>query len=826
MFAGLFTGLGAAEANALGADERNRIAATEPASEWLLGHPVGNGRLAAMMGGGVVRDILSLNHDTLWSGQPDVNPGQAGVDRDHADPRNLYALAAVRRAVFADDPVSADQLSHALQGPFSASYAPMADLHLEMDHREAPQDYRRMLDLDRAVASVTYRSGGTGFGRDLFASHPDGVIVLRLTADRRGMINCRLMLTSKLRATATATAQSGSNQITLLGKAPTQSEPDYRDVPDPIRYSDSPGRGMAFATILSVEADGGTITASEGALHIRGATTAIVRIAAATGFRRFDLAPDTPVAAVRASAERDLAAARRHDYTTLVKRHVSDHQALYRRASLELNGTIGDGDTPRAERLFQLGRYLLIASSRADTMPANLQGVWNAAVRPPWSSNYTTNINLQMNYWLAESCNLADCHLPLIDHIERLAVTGARTARQFYGMPGWCVHHNSDLWAMSNPVGAGVGDPNWANWPMAGPWLVQHVWDHYRFSGDRDFLKTRGFALMRGCAEFCAAWLVRDPRSGHLTTAPSISPENLFLTAAGKSAAISAGCTMDLALIRELFTNCIAAMAVIGDVDGLTVRLAGLLKQLEPYRTGRYGQLQEWATDFAEQDPGHRHISHLYPLYPGDAIDPVRTPALARAARVSIARREAHGGASTGWSRAWATAVWARLGDGAQAGRSLSAFIADSVAANLLDTHPAKPRPVFQIDGNLGITAAIAEILLQSRETEIALLPAVPPQWTNGRVVGLRARGGHEVAIAWSDGHVDATVIAGDTRLSVRLPSGFEPLKVVQRGTIVRFEQDAQSITFETVKGRRYDVALRRTAPGAASSTPRQSDAT
>ncbi len=283
---------------------------------------------------------------------------------------------------------------------------------------------------------------------------------------------------------------------------------------------------------------------------------------------------------------------------------------------------------------------------------------------------------------------------------------------------------------------------------------------------------------------------------------------------------------MDLALIRELFKNCIAAMAVIGDVDGLTARLAGLLKQLEPYRTGRYGQLQEWATDFAEQDPGHRHISHLYPLYPGDAIDPVRTPALARAARASIARREAHGGASTGWSRAWATAVWARLGDGAQAGRSLSAFIANSVAANLLDTHPAKPRPVFQIDGNLGITAAIAEMLLQSRETEIALLPAVPPQWTSGRVVGLRARGGHEVAIAWSDGHVDATVIAGDTRLSVRLPSGFEPLKIVHWGTIVRFEQDAQSITFETVKGRRYDVALRRTAPGAASSTPRESDAT
>jgi alpha-L-fucosidase 2 len=350
---------------------------------------------------------------------------------------------------------------------------------------------------------------------------------------------------------------------------------------------------------------------------------------------------------------------------------------------------------------------------------------------------------------------------------------------------------------------------------MAGPWLVQHVWEHYRFGGDRAFLKARSFPLMRSCAEFCAAWLVRDPGSGHLTTAPSISPENLFMTASGKAAAISAGCTMDLALIRELFTNCIAAMRVIGDVDGLSARLAGLREQLEPYRVGRYGQLQEWSSDFAEQDPGHRHISHLYPLYPGDAIDPVRTPRLAQAARASMARREAHGGASTGWSRAWATAVWARLGDGAQAGRSLSAFIANSVAANLLDTHPAQPRPVFQIDGNLGITAAIAEMLLQSRETEIALLPALPPQWTSGRVAGLRARGGHEVAIVWSDRHVDATVTAGGERLTFRTPPGFEAVTVSQHGKAVRFERTPHTITVATTPGRPYRIALRKRSDAA-----------
>ncbi|MBC3940164.1 glycoside hydrolase family 95 protein [Sphingomonas sp. DOAB1063] len=800
VLAGLLAGVGDAGAEP-GTDARHRITAKQPATEWLLGHPVGNGQLGAMMGGGVARDVLSLNHDTLWSGQPAAKPDHDGRE----------ALAAVRRAVFADDPVTADRISTALQGPFSASYAPMADLDLEMDHVGAPEAYRRVLDLDRAVASVAYRCGDVTFSRDLFASHPDSVIVLRLTADRRGMIDCGLKLTSKLRATANA----GGNRITLVGKAPALSEPNYRDVPDPVRYSDTPGHGMAFATILSVETEGGEVTAADGALRIRGATTVLIRIAAATGFRRFDLMPGTPVETVRASSERILAASARHGYATLLDRHIADHQSLYRRASLELHGAADDRDTPRAERLFQLGRYLMIASSRARTMPANLQGVWNAELRPPWSGNYTTNINLQMNYWPAESCNLADCHLPLIDHIERLAVTGAQTARSLYGLPGWCVHHNSDLWAMSNPVGAGVGDPNWANWPMAGPWLVKHVWEHYCFSGDRAFLKVRGFPLMRSCAEFCAAWLVRDPRSGHLTTAPSISPENLFLTASGKSAAISAGCTMDLALIRELFANCIAAMAVIGDVDGLSARLTGLLEQLEPYRVGRYGQLQEWSTDFAEQDPGHRHISHLYPLYPGDAIDPVRTPRLAQAARASMARREAHGGASTGWSRAWATAVWARLGDGAQAGRSLSAFIVNSVAANLLDTHPAQPRPVYQIDGNLGITAAIAEMLLQSRETEIALLPAHPPQWTSGRVAGLRARGGHEVAISWSGLHVDATVIAGGERLTIRMPPGFEPVTVSHQGKAIRLERDPHAITFATTPGRPYRIALRRRSDAA-----------
>ncbi|HEU0067529.1 MAG TPA: glycoside hydrolase family 95 protein [Sphingomonas sp.] len=816
----LKTGAGALVGNALlpvaahGAglppsDDQHALWFDRPSDTWIEALPVGNGRLGAMTRGGVRRDIVSLNEDTLWSG----HPGPSG------NPKARALLDTVRAAVFAGDYHRADRICRDMQGPYSASYLPLGDLLIDMGHGDDATDYRRTLDLDQAIATVEYVQSGVRYRRETFASHPDQVVVVRLSADRP--FACTLGLSTPLRGRAAASGR----RLVLTGKAPAVDVPVYVNSANPTTYDDAPGKGMAFVGIVDAAITGGTIRPRGDRLAVDGATEIILRIAMATGFRGHDLAPDRAPADILAQATAQLATAAAKPFATLKAAHIADHRRLYRRAGLTI-GTARSGvptDRRRSDNanapeaalaalLFNFGRYLLIASSRAGTQAANLQGIWNAEVRPPWSSNFTTNINVQMNYWHAETTNLAECHLPLIDLIARLAQTGRATAQGYYGLPGWCVHHNTDIWAISNPVGEGGGDPNWANWPMAAPWLCQHLWHHYLFGGDVAYLRDRAYPLMRGAAEFCAAWLVRDPRTGRLTTAPSISPENVFIAADGKRAAVSAGCTMDLALIRELFANCTAAAAILGIDRDFTAKLGKLLADLEPYRIGRYGQLQEWSQDFVEQDPGHRHISHLYPLYPGTEFSPRRTPGWAQAARNSMQRREDHGGAATGWSRAWATCIWARLGDGRHAGYSVDQFLAKSTVGNLFDTHPGTPLPVFQIDGNFGITAAIADMLLQSHDNAIALCPALPPAWRDGAVTGLRARGGATVDIRWAAGRIRsariAASLAGDQ--AIRPPAGQRIVAIRSGRAAVTFRQAGGSATFRADAGRSYAVTFAR----------------